>query len=190
MRYSYVLLIEGYPSVLRRCARCGEKKPFVPSGQVRINAQKKLLDVWLIHKCQSCGQTWNMEVYERVSPAQLDRGTYERLLSNDPDLVRALAFDARLHARAGAPLCPPEELCYRIMGERLNADELTGPAELKIACLVPAGVRLSKLLREILGLSARGFEALVASGRLSSADGRDILKARMGTECTIRVEPM
>jgi hypothetical protein len=188
MRYSYAITIEAYPCVLRRCARCGEKKPFLPSDQIRINAQKKLLDVWLIHKCRDCGQTWNMEVFSRVSPGQLDRTTYNRMLSNDPDLIRSLAFDPQLHARAGAPLCQ-DTLTYKIDGERLCLDALTEPAELSFICPVPLGVRLSRLLREILGLSARQIEALAASGRLTSPDAPDILKARMGVRGTVRVEP-
>jgi len=188
MRYSYAIEVESYPCVLRRCARCGEKKPFLPSGQVRINAQKKLLDVWLIHKCRDCGQTWNMELFARVSPGQLDRRTYDRLLMSDPDLVRALAFDPLLHARAGAPLCR-DTLAYAIQGDPVPPGALAGPVEIALSCPVPLGVRLSKLLREILGLSARELEALAASGRLTSPDAPDILKARMERRCTVRVAP-
>ena len=188
MRYSYAISIERCPGVRRRCARCGEKKVFLPSDQIRINAQKKRLDVWLIHRCQSCGQTWNMEVFSRISPGQLDRDLYEKLLANDPELIRSLAFDPSLHARAGAPLCQ-DTLLYAIDGERLSPDALTETAELALACPVPLGARLSKLLREILGLTAGQFEAMAASGRLSSPGAQDLAKARMETRCTVYLAP-
>ncbi len=188
MQYSYVITIERYPGVLRPCARCGGIKPFVPSGQVRLNAQKKRLDVWLIHKCRHCGSTWNMEVFSRVSPARLKRGLYERLLANDEALVRSLAFDAHLHAKAGAPL-RVETLRYAITGDPFPLEAITEPAEVTIACPVPLGVRLSKLLREILGLSLGQFEEMVAFGALISPDGRDLKRARMETCCTVKVIP-
>jgi hypothetical protein len=188
MRYPYTISILSAPCVKRHCSRCGEKKPFVPSDQIRINAQKKLLDVWLIHRCRDCGQTWNMEVFARISPKQLDRETYDRLLSNDPALILAMAFDAQLHARKNAPLCR-DTLEYEVHGERLAPSALTEPIELSIECPVPLGVRLDKLLREILELSAREFEALVVSGRISSPDAKDLLKARMERNCTVRIIP-
>ncbi len=188
MRYSYAITIEKAPAVIRRCAHCGVKKPFLPSDQIRINAQKKLLDVWLIHRCMDCGQTWNMEVFARISPKQLDRALYDRLLSNDPELIRSLAFDPQLHAKNGTPLCQAT-LAYRIDGERLSLDSLKESAELLLACPVPLGVRLSRLIREILGLSAGQFEAMTASGRISSPDAADLTRARMETRCLVRVDP-
>jgi hypothetical protein len=188
MRYSYTISIVSAPCVKRHCARCGAKKPFVPSDQIRVNAQKKLLDVWLIHRCRDCGQTWNMEVFARISPRQLDQETYEKLLSNDPELILSLAFDAQLHAQRNAPLCL-DTLEYAIHGEKLPPEALKEPFELALECPVPLGVRLSRLLRDILGLSAREFEALAASGRISSPAAQDLLKARMERRCTIHVVP-
>lgn len=188
MRYEYAISIESAPCVIRHCPKCGARKPFLPSGLIRINAQKKLLDVWLIHRCQDCDQTWNLEVLARVSPGRLDPSYYGRLLANDAELARALAFDRPLHARKGAPLCL-DTLRYSIQGERVSLCDLTGPAELILTCPVPLGVRLSRLIREILGLSARQFEAMAASGALSSPDGRELGKAKMGTRCTVRVSP-
>lgn len=188
MRYTYAISIESSPCVVRHCAKCGARKPFIPSDQIRINAQKKLLDVWLIYRCGDCGQTWNMEVFARVSPGQLDRSLYDRLLSNDGDLIRSLSFDRQLHAKKGAPLCV-DTLSYSIQGERFAPDALKEPAELAITCPVPLGIRLSKLLREILGLSAREFESMAASGVISSPDVPDITRAHMETRCTVRVLP-
>jgi hypothetical protein len=109
-------------------------------------------------------------------------------LSNDPALILAMAFDAQLHARKNAPLCR-DTLEYEVHGERLAPSALTEPIELSIECPVPLGVRLDKLLREILELSAREFEALVVSGRISSPDAKDLLKARMERNCTVRIIP-
>ena len=39
------------PPAVRYCKKCGSQKEFVSSGQFRVNAQRKYLDVWLIYKC-------------------------------------------------------------------------------------------------------------------------------------------
>ncbi len=162
--------------------------PFYPANEIRVNAQKKRLDVWLIHRCQCCGQTWNFELFARVAPGRLDRTLYDRLLENDGALVRALAFDAQLHARQGAPL-RYDGLRYRIEGERSGPAALAEPAEILMDCPVPLGVKLSALLREILGLSAKRFETLLASGALQSPDGTDLARARMGVCCRVLLDP-
>ena len=58
----------GLPLVLRHCKKCGKTAEFICSGQFRVNAQRKYLDIWLIYKCAKCDTTWNAAVYSRVSP--------------------------------------------------------------------------------------------------------------------------
>lgn len=188
MRYTYVVTPMNHPSVIRNCAKCGAKRAFLPSNQFRINAQKKLLDIWLIYQCQCCGQTWNMELFARVPPKRLDRTLYDRLLSNDALLIDELAFDAQLHAVKGAPLCL-DELRYHIEGEAIAPDQILGLAEIIITCPVELGVRVSKLLREILSVSGKQFERMVDCGALSSPEGLNLMKARMGKRLSVRLDP-
>ncbi len=188
------LVPTSFPTVLRPCGRCGTLKPFAPTDQFRINAQKKLLDIWLIHQCQECGYTWNMEIFARVTPRQLDPALYARLLANDADLLRDYAFDPLLHSRNHVQLCT-DELTYTLEGETPAWEELRERTCIELRCAVPLGVRVSKLARAVLGLSASRFEALAESGALSLADGgnagvhANIKKARMGTACTLVLDP-
>jgi hypothetical protein len=80
------------PRVHRRCPRCGEQRRFVSSDKFRINAQKRRLDVWLIHKCEACDFTWNLTVLERVLPQDIDTARYRRFLENDRHEAWACAF--------------------------------------------------------------------------------------------------
>lgn len=186
MQYCVRVIPETYPYVLRPCAKCGAMKPFYPVNEVRINAQKKLLDVWLIHRCADCGQTWNLELFARVAPGKLDRALYDRMLANDQELVRQFAFDAELHGRKGVQLCL-DGLKYRLEGDLPAIDELAGETELVIRCEVPLGVRVSKLLREALSVSGARLEALVAAGAVVSMDKLNLMKAKMGVECRVRI---
>lgn len=185
MQYAIQVIPESYPFVLRPCARCGVIKPFYPVDEVRINAQKKRLDIWLIHRCQTCGQTWNFELFARIAPDKLERTLYERLLVGDPELTRRYAFDAELHARKGAPLCS-DTLQYRLEGAPVTFSP-TEPMELLIHCDVPLGVRISKLLREALDISGTRLTTLVAEGVVVSPDGLNLLKAKMGTACRVLI---
>lgn len=63
----------------RYCKKCGEKRAFTCSGQFRVNAQQKHLDVWLIYKCPDCDTTWNASVCCRVSPIH-SSGAFGRFL--------------------------------------------------------------------------------------------------------------
>jgi hypothetical protein len=80
------------PRVSRRCPRCGEQRRFFSSDKFRINAQKRRLDVWLIHKCEACDFTWNLTVLERVLPQDIDPSRYRRFLDNDRHEAWACAF--------------------------------------------------------------------------------------------------
>lgn len=170
---------------MRPCAKCSTMKPFVPTDQFRINAQKKLLDVWLIYQCIDCGHTWNLTLFERISPKQLDRALYDRLLSNDAALIEQYAFDVQLHANRHAPLCY-DALRYEIEGETPAMDT---PCELIFDCSVPLGIKASKLIREVLQLSGAQFDALTQQNALRSLDGKPLRKRKMTTHLHIQFDP-
>lgn len=186
MRYHLEFIPTGFPCVVRPCAKCGANRAFLPTNQFRINAQKKLLDVWLIHQCAECGHTWNMEVFSRVGPKQMARDIYDRLLENDERLIMELAFDMELHARMGCPL-QMDTLRYELRGVRpvLPLDE---PVELEITAQVSIGLRQSKVLREALGLSAARFEKMVAEGRISSLDGHNLMRSKLMRGLRVRLD--
>ena len=69
-----------------------------------MNANGKLLDVWMLICCQRCGRTSKIPIHERVYVQALDS---ERLLmfeNNDPAMVRELAVDGALASQAGYQL--------------------------------------------------------------------------------------
>jgi hypothetical protein len=50
----------------------------------RTNAQKKRIDVWLIYRCSTCDETWNLPIYERVAIGDLAPGEFQAIACNDP----------------------------------------------------------------------------------------------------------
>jgi hypothetical protein len=89
----------GTIKVQRHCARCKLRRSFVSSGKFRVNAQRKLLDVWLIYRCTACDFTWNHAIHERTPVRDIAADELQALMRNDPVLADRHAGDVtRLRA--------------------------------------------------------------------------------------------
>lgn len=73
--------------IFHRCGGCGKKKQFINTGKFRVNANGNRVDVWLIYQCERCKHSWNLTIYERKRPSQIDPEEYELFLENDPQLA-------------------------------------------------------------------------------------------------------
>src|SRR3954464_3754353 len=68
-------------------------------GRFRVNANHKLLDVWLLALCAGCGETVKLTVLERVPVRAIDPSTLNRFHDNDPGLAAELLEDPGLLRR-------------------------------------------------------------------------------------------
>lgn len=73
--------------IFHRCGGCGKKREFVNSGKFRVNANGKLVDVWLIYRCIKCKHSWNLTIYERRKPTKISSDEYQKFLDNDMELA-------------------------------------------------------------------------------------------------------
>jgi hypothetical protein len=151
--------------VLRRCSRCGQTRHFQSSDRFRCNAQQHKLDVWLIYRCSTCGDTWNRPVVERRTPREIGPELLEKYHANDRDLAWDCAFDRPRLASLGVR--PEPEVEVRV--ERLAAAR-PGPAgdghEVVLELPWPCGVRLDRLLAAELGASRSALERWLQAGLL------------------------
>jgi hypothetical protein len=83
------------PKIIRKCSRCDCDR-FHSSDKFRVNANKKLIDVWLIYKCAHCGATLNLSIINRRSITKIKADLLNRFQSNDTALCWQCAFDSRL----------------------------------------------------------------------------------------------
>ena len=58
--------------------------PYCSTGNFRVNANGNQIDVWLIYQCLKCKHTYNLTIYERVRPTDLQKEEYQSFLNNDP----------------------------------------------------------------------------------------------------------
>ena len=154
----------GLPAVLKPCLGCPGTRHH-PSGKFRVNANGKLLDVWLLLCCAACGRTSKVPVHERVHVQSLERARRLAYQANDPAMVRELTMSASLAAKNGyrldwtgtweletdTPIYPPDD---------------PAPLKVLISFELPAPVRVERLLMLGLGLSRAQVRRMVADGRI------------------------
>lgn len=54
------------PLLALRCVACPAGRATIGNGRFRVNANGRLLDVWLLVDCVSCGRTGKLTVHDRV----------------------------------------------------------------------------------------------------------------------------
>jgi hypothetical protein len=175
------------PAIVKTCVSCRSTRHY-PTGKFRVNANGKLLDIWMLIRCEMCDRTSKIPVHERIYVQALERERLLKFQNNDPAMVRDLVMDGALAGKAAYQLdwsgtwelkteMPPREL------ER----EAPVPLEVIIRFELPVPIRVDKLLTAGLGLSRSAVRSMVDSGhiRLPMA-----INAKAREDFTFSVIPM
>ncbi|MEV4621089.1 DUF1062 domain-containing protein [Asanoa sp. NPDC049573] len=156
----------GLPTIVRSCVSCGSTR-HSPTGKIRVNANHKLLDVWLLICCDRCDRTSKIPVHERVNVRALGNERLLRFENNDPAMVRQLTMDPTL-ARKGAyqlDWTGTWQLDTDIPFYDLQRED-AAPLEVIVRFELPAPIRVEKLLTTGFGLSRPAVRGMVDSGRI------------------------
>jgi hypothetical protein len=142
----------------------------------RTNAQKKRIDVWLIYRCETCGGTWNLPIFERVSVGDIAPAEFQAIAADEPALAARYAFDAaRLRQHSGRV-----EESTDIAVEKSARGAIRGDAstiEITLALCQACRVRLDGFLSRELGLKRERVAMLQASAHLTIRPwGRKLLR--------------
>lgn len=87
------------PLLSLRCVDCGSRSATTGEGRFRVNANGKLLDVWLLVRCVTCDRTSKLPVHERAAVRSLDPVELHGYRVNDPGLVASRLLDPLLARR-------------------------------------------------------------------------------------------
>jgi hypothetical protein len=168
------------------CGGCGTLKPFQSSGKVRLNANGKRLDAWLIYKCIDCARSWNRPLFERRALKEIDPAVLEAAHFSTLEWVRVQEFDIdglRRHAQRIDEFAEVE-IDRQDLGEVAMSD--WNVIELEVA--LPTSLRLDRLLAGELGLSRSELQSLHEQGRLVIEPGRkDVLRRRVRSGMQVRL---
>ena len=158
------------PRLRGRCAACAAASTFDPTGRFRVNANGKTIDVWLLLRCQGCGQVRKVTVVERSPLRSIDPALLRRYHDNDPGLVAEVLLAAPLHQR-NRPTVDWEGAWV------LDADPIPGwpgrPVTVRVELVAAIPVRPLRLVADGLGISRAAAERLRADGRIRSSTRLD-----------------
>lgn len=169
-----IIPTSSYP-ILRGCPGCGARTTYVSTGNFRVNANGRRIDIWLVYQCGNCRHTYNLAIHERVRPEDIPGEEYRRFLENDEETALRYGTDKSVFARNRAEI-DWECISYEIVpikeeenrtGEQEGSGQNPGegsmlvihnPFELK--------VRTDKAVAEIVHLSRSKVRQLVKAGKL------------------------
>jgi hypothetical protein len=160
----WLVYATGLPLIRRRCLRCASPA-YRADGTFRVNANGKLLDVWLLARCLGCGKTVNLTVLERVHVRAIDPLTLTRFHDNDIELAAKLLEDPVLLRRNGITLDWDGAWGLQQTPADVAEAEVIDTS-VRFAQRIP--IRVTTLLSVGLNVSRSEVRRLIAAGNLSS----------------------
>ncbi len=148
----------GLPAVVKTCVSCGHTRHHA-TGKIRVNANGKQLDVWLLIGCERCDRTSKVPVHERVHVSALDHDRLVMFEDNDPAIVREL-----VHAQPRLDWTGTWELETDLPFYDIETDD--EPLDVIVRFELPAPIRVEVLLTRGFGLSRPATGRLVDAGRI------------------------
>ena len=178
LQVRWTLIPKIAPQPWIACSGCGGLRAFQSSDKVRLNANGRKLDAWLIYKCTGCDKTWNRTIFERKNVRDIDSATLEALQSNDPDWIRAETFNLEALRRKSQRISEFAEL--EIRKELLRETPDWKHLEIELSISFPTSARLDRLLASELLVSRSQLSALHEAGLLkTNPDRSDILRRQI-----------
>lgn len=151
-RNQWIIIPDQLPSVLKRCSGCGKKTEFKNSGKFRVNANGRLLDIWLIFRCCRCETSFNLAIYERVEAGHVDKKEYKGFLDNSLELAFKYGNDREVFARNKAEVSKNLSK-YRVMTGATSIPCLAEAMEVEIQISPVFDLRVDTLLMRQLSVS-------------------------------------
>jgi hypothetical protein len=170
------------------CSGCGGLRAFQSSNKIRLNANGRKLDAWLIYRCTVCDKTWNRPIFERRNVRDINPTVLEALQSNDPNWIRLEAFNLEALRRKARRIdeFPEFEVRKVLLRDARDCEHL----EIELSVPFPTSTRLDRLLASELRISRAQLSALHENGLLwTNSDSTDILRRRIrtGTRVTVNL---
>ena len=153
------------PRPQRNCSTCGGSRLFHSSGKIRLNANGRRLDAWLVYKCVACDKTWNLPLVERAVVTSISDMDLQAMHRSDPSWVREREFDlATLGRHSDRIDISPDVTVTKIIKGTWPED--WSVIELAITAQRATGQRLDRLLATELKLTRSELQSMRRNGSL------------------------
>lgn len=146
--------------IIRNCSGCGSKSVYTSTNKIRINANGKQLDVWLIYQCSKCEHTYNLPIYSRINRNKLEKPEYEALLKSNQEVVKRYGMDRKMLQKNAAMIFEEPSFILKETGVdcKENTVQFFNPHKIK--------VRHDKLIAECLKISRSQAKKLLETNAL------------------------
>ncbi|KJS09893.1 MAG: hypothetical protein VR78_15300 [Hoeflea sp. BRH_c9] len=187
LRVRWTIIPQTAPQPWIACSGCGGLSAFRSSGKIRLNANGRRLDAWLIYKCVTCDRTWNRPVFERQNVRDINPIVLEALQSNDPHWIRTETFNLEALRRRSQRVDEFPE--FEIDKEMLHETPDWTRLELELMAPLPVSIRLDRLLASELQISRARLQSLHDGGALrTQPDRADPLRRRIKTGTLVSID--
>lgn len=183
----WVFILDSIPEVTRYCPKCGRKSNFINSEKFRINANRNHIDVWLIYQCTKCKSTWNMSIYERINPKDINKELYDKFLANDKILAKKYGLDVTIHNKNMSELVL-DNMSYHILEKETNEYcQIENEQSIELITEFSFDIRMDKLLSEKLGISRNQIKKMFDEGLIYTQNERNWLKKKVKNGMVINI---
>lgn len=187
LQVRWTITAQTAPEPWIACSGCGGPRAFRSSGKIRLNANGRRLDAWLIYNCKDCDKSWNRPLFERRTVREIDPAVLVALQSNDPRWARAEAFNLDALRRRSPRIdeFPDVEIAKEIVRDRDSPTTIA----ITLAVPLPTSMRLDRLLAFQLAVSRGRLQALQDRGILQIMSERgDALRRRIRTGTVVMLD--
>lgn len=140
------------PLLAFRCVHCHSGLASTGDGKFRVNANGKLLDIWLLVACVSCDRTSKITVHDRVPVRYLDPILLEGYSGNSSALVARVLLDPLIARRNRFAL--EWDSCWELLAP--SPPESPWPVQVSVIFDDPVPLRPERLIAQGAGHQPRG----------------------------------
>ncbi|MGM0852715.1 MAG: DUF1062 domain-containing protein [Bacillota bacterium] len=160
--FAYEIIAQETPYIKRNCSKCKTNTEFYCSEKFRVNANQKIVDIWLIYNCIHCEGTWNYPILSRVKINKIDSMLIQKFMNNDKETIWYYAFQINKLRK----LCNDvnTDIRYELRKEKL--DSLSNEVTIRLCYKYDFGLRIDKLIAEIFGISRSKVNKLSQNGTI------------------------
>ncbi|KAA0564588.1 DUF1062 domain-containing protein [Rossellomorea aquimaris] len=160
--FTYEVIAKETPYIKRNCSKCKTNTEFYCSEKFRVNANQKIVDIWLIYNCTHCEGTWNYPILSRVNINKIDSMLIQKFMNNDKETIWYYAFQVNKLRK----LCNDviTDIRYELKKEKL--DSRSNKFTIRLCYKYDFGLRIDKLIAEILGISRSKVNKLSQNGTI------------------------
>lgn len=163
IQYIWEVKIMNTPFLKRKCSHCSSDR-FYCSEKFRMNAQKKNIDIWLIYNCLKCGSSYNMTIFSRIKPENIDKNLFNKFSENCTKTAWDYAF-SRETARKNNVELDFESVRYELEYEKISAEDiLNGDHDIitfEIKYPFDFNLKFSSVIKKCLQLSTNKLNQLI-----------------------------